>query len=509
MDITQEDVNELCAKMLVFANQLAGSKLFNYQSEFFLRIVEALIIGEAAELSILAARQSGKTESVGRAIAASMVLLPSLAKVERYSSLLNRFEHGVKVGVFAPTDDQSRIAHGRVAERLSTGPAEGILESMGLAVTGTSRGGVGKVIGLSNGSLVRRQTASPTAKIEGTTYHLALIDEAQDVDEKVLVKSVAPMLAFTGGTRVLTGTPTVTKGYFYKLIQTNKREETKPGSRQLHLEAGWEACAAENQDYKRYVQKEMLKLGEDSDEFSMSYRLQWKLTRGLFIPRGRLDHADERFLGDRTMGLVHEYHQTPVVLGIDPARTTDSTVVTALWVNWQRQDPYGNREVRILNWLEITNEEWETQYRRILAFAANYDVLKVRIDSQGMGSAVAERLKLLMGNRSEVQGIPSDTMNQEIRWKALLQLFERGLIAFPAAPSARKSRRYRRFIQQMDDLEKHYVQGRMLARAPNTADAHDDYPDSLALACLGAAGEVIPTGTVTANPFFGSRRKRR
>lgn len=506
--ISQEDVNELCAKAMVFSDQLCGTSLFRYQKLVFLRIFEALVIGEGAELTVLQSRQSGKTEATARAIAAAMILLPMLAKVEKYSKLLARYKTGLMVGVFAPTDDQSRIIHSRVADQLTSTAGKRMLAEIGLTVTGAGDRGVGRLVQLSNGSLIRRQTASPKAKIEGTSYHLILIDEAQDVDDRVIAKSIVPMLAFYNGTRVLTGTPTVVKGYFYNAIASGKRAQTKPGSRQMHYEAPWQSCAEENPDYAAFVENEKLRIGEDSDEFQMAFNLRWMLTRGLFVPQGRMDHRDQRFLGDVSMDLIHEYRRSPIVLGIDPARTTDSTVVTALWVNWHRQDPFGNREVRILNWMELTNEEWEVQYRKIMQFASNYDVGRVRVDAQGMGSAVAERIKLLMGPRVQVEGVPSDTVNQEKRWKALLELLERNLISWPASGNARKARRYRRFTQQMDELEKHYVQGRMIARAPNGGDAHDDYPDSLALACIGAVGDTVAQVQVMANPFTAHRRRR-
>ena len=76
---------------------------------------------------------------------------------------------------------------------------------------------------LSNGSRCRRQTANPRAKIEGSTYHIIVVDECQDADELVIRKSIHPMLASTGGSMVKIGTPGYHKGDFYKAINLNKR----------------------------------------------------------------------------------------------------------------------------------------------------------------------------------------------------------------------------------------------------------------------------------------------
>ena len=82
----------------------------------------------------------------------------------------------------------------------------------------------------------------------------------------------------------------------------------------------------------------------------------------------------------------------PCVVGIDPARVKDSTVVTVMWVDWDFPDPAGYREHRILNWLEIHNTAWEEQYFQIMDFLDPYDIAYIGVDAQGMGSAVADRM---------------------------------------------------------------------------------------------------------------------
>ena len=81
-----------------------------------------------------------------------------------------------------------------------------------------------------------------------------------------------------------------------------------------------------NHNYERFIRKEMLRVGEDSDEFQMSYNCRWILERGMFTSQAIMDE-----LGDTSMGFVRNWAKTPCVVGIDPARKTDSTVVTVLW----------------------------------------------------------------------------------------------------------------------------------------------------------------------------------
>jgi hypothetical protein len=151
--------------------------------------------------------------------------------------------------------------------------------------------------------------------------------------------------------------------------------------------------------------------------------------------------------------------------------------------------------------LEINNEEWESQYFEIIDFLRNYNVYRIGVDAQGVGGAVAERLQLLMSN-IEVVAVSSDSKNQNDRWVHLTELIQRDQLVIPGHSKARRTRNWKRFNQQMSDLEKVYRGPYMLAAAPEEKGAFDDYPDSLAIACSMSVLESMPTVTVSDNPFF-------
>ena len=329
-----------------------------------------------------------------------------------------------------------------------------------------------------SGSYCRRQTANPRAKIEGASYHVIIVDEAQDADDTVIRKSIHPMLAFYAGTIVKIGTTGYTKGDFYKAININKRRQVNKRSRQNHFEYDYRTVCKYNPTYKKFIDKEKIRLGEDSEEFQMSYALKWMLERGMLVTEDELD-----YLADPSMQLVRGWHRSPCVVGIDPARVKDSTVVTVCWVDWDFPDPAGYREHRILNWLEIGNTAWEEQYFQIMDFLDPYDIISIGVDAQGMGSAVADRMQRLMGSRCEVIPYSSDAKNQAERWKHLIQLIQRQMFVYPGHSKARRTRVWRRFRQQMVDAEKVMRGQYLLIEAPDEKEAHDDYVDSAALAC--------------------------
>ena len=497
-ETSQEFVDQLVDKIVLFMNALSGrpdGALYPYQEKFARRCIESVLIGDAEEITALFSRQSGKSETVANVVATLMILLPRLAKV--YPDLLGKFERGMMIGLFAPVESQAETLFSRVVNHLTTPAAQEILGDPEIddKVIGKSR----EIRLINCGSFLQMATANPRAQIESKSYHLIIVDEAQAADDFVVRKSIHPMGAFYAATIVKTGTPTTHKGDFYKAIQLNKRRSTKRGGRTNHFEANWKECAKYNPNYSKSVRKEMLRMGEDSDEFQMSFNLKWLLERGMFVTSDVMEQ-----LGDKSMEIQKFWTASPVVVGIDPARKIDSTVVTVVWVDWDRPDEFGYYDHRILNWLEVQGDDWESQYGQIVDFLRHYDVLAVGVDANGVGDAVAQRLQILLP-RAEVHLLGSNTPDQSKRWKHLTQLIQRGLVSWPAHAKTRRLKTWRRFYQQMIDAEKVFKGPNVLVAAPNEAEAHDDYVDSLALACSLTADLTMPEVEVSSNPFYASR----
>ena len=494
-ELSKEFVKKLVDRCIQFMNALVGHELHPYQLPLARRIIESVIINDGDEVTALAARQSGKSETIANTVATLMVLLPRLAKM--YPDLLGKFKDGIWIGMFAPVEGQVETLFGRTVNRLTS---ERALEILGDPEIDDSLGkvpGVTRQIKLKNsGSSLMMMTANPRAKIESKSFHLIVIDECQEADDFVVSKSISPMLAYYSGTMVKTGTPTTKKNNFYRSIQINKRLETGRGRRQLHFEWDWKEVAKYNKNYEKFIKKEMIRIGESSDEFQLSYCCKWLLERGMFVTSTVMEE-----LGDTSQEIVKAWHRTPVVVGIDPARKVDSTVVTVVWVDWDRPDEFGYFDHRILNWLEIQSEDWEEQYFQIVNFLQSYDVLAVGVDANGVGDAVAQRLKLLLP-RAEVHALGSSQPEQSKRWKHLKALMDRRMVGWPAHAKTRRLKTWKRFYQQMSDLETKFQGPNFLAHAPEEAHAHDDFADSLAIACSLTMDLTMPSVEVTSSPFF-------
>jgi len=494
-ELSKEFVNKLIDRCVQFMDALVGHSLHPYQMPLARRIIESVIINDGEEVTALAARQSGKSETIANTVATLMVLLPRLAKM--YPDLLGKFSNGIMIGMFAPVEGQVETLFGRTVNRLTSERALEILgdpeidDNLG-RVSGVKR----KIVLKNSGSSLTMMTANPRAKIESESFHLIVIDECQEADDFVVSKSISPMLAYYSGTMVKTGTPTTSKNNFYRSIQLNKRRQTTRGKRQNHFEWDWREVSKVNANYGKYIKKEMLRIGEDSDEFQMSYNCKWLLERGMFITSSIMDE-----LGDTSAEITRAWHRTPVVVGIDPARKLDSTVVTVVWVDWDRPDEFGYFDHRVLNWLELQGDDWEDQYFQIVNFLSNYDVMYVGVDANGVGDAVAQRLKILLP-RAEVIPLTSSQSEQSKRWKHLKALIDRRMIGWPANSRTRRLSSWRRFYQQMTDLETKFTGPNFLAAAPDEAHAHDDFADSLAIACSLTLDQTMPSVEVTSSPFF-------
>lgn len=499
---SQAWVDHLVDKMVVVCNAIMpdDEELRPYQLPFARRIFESLIISDGETLTALCSRQSGKTEIVGSCLATAMIMLPVLARVYPETAL-KKYRRGVWVGAFAPVATQAKIVFSRIVSRLQTPAARAILADPEIRDKVVARGT--RVWLEASGSRAVQITCHPSATIEGETFHVILIDECQGADDEVVRKSVSPMGAATRATKIYTGTVDWQANVFYHTIQANKRRQLKRGRvRQNHFGWDWREVAKYVPEYGKSVQADMIVMGEDSDEFQMSYCCQWRLDKGMFTTADKMDQ-----LGDTSMqSLVRDYTDTPVVVGIDCARIKDRTVVTVVYVDWNNYDDAGFMHHRILNWLDLEGDDWETQYYKIMEFLSHYRVYKVGVDGGGLGDVVIDRLRNLMP-RIEFVPMGSAPAEQSSRWKYLKELMDRYQLVYPAGSRVKRLRSWRRFYQEMCDLEIEYKNANLKAFAPDDDNAHDDYPDSLAMACfLTKEDEDSGEETVTVYDNFLFRR---
>jgi hypothetical protein len=227
----------------------------------------------------------------------------------------------------------------------------------------------------------------------------------------------------------------------------------------------------------------------NSDEFRMSYRLHWILERGMFISPDQLEKLGLDYNG-KPYDIVEMRKNSHQVAGLDIAKVSDSTVLTIMEVDYNNVSPEGFFYKRILNWLEIFGDDHESQFYQIKDFLANYNVEKMCVDVTGVGDPVHDRLAAALPNINVIPYSFNRSSKSDL-YKYLLNDLSGGRIRYPNTPEVQKIRRQRKFISQLLDLEKSYVGEYMVCEHPNERDAHDDFPDSMALANWAAKEEGI------------------
>lgn len=534
--VPDETIIQLADKLFELAVQAAGIPLTLYQIEFGTRVTRSVMLEDCAELTALFSRQGGKTEVLAIVIAGLMVLLPTLAQ-QVPDERLAKFKNGIHIGLFAPSYDTVGILCSRLQDRLY---GHGMREVMADEEVGIDVPDDAKALALPNGSRAEAYTTHPKVPIEGHTYHLICTDESQFIPDIRMRKSIRPSGARTAATIVMLGTPSTERCEFYDACQRNRRNDLNltPLDRwkRQHFEYDWKECAKWSKRYAMYVEKERQRLGEDSDEFRMAYRLHWIIERSTFVPAEELNECglrQSRVLRRRyadgkvssfmcSNGVVTFDSKHRHVAGIDIGRSSDSTVITVLRVWWENPIKVGDTEVyytHIANWLELHGDDHEAQYPQIVSFLKNFRLDCVVIDATGRGDPIYDRLNADLREFS-VPVVPFvfGQVTKHQGYMLLQQEVKHGRLTYPAGAATQKMVKYRRFKQQFEDLEKGWRGKYMVVEAPKRTlagrrkkDMHDDYPDSTMLALHATQCKaVLHDMEVADNPFYsrGPRMQR-
>ncbi len=467
-------------KTIDFAEMVADIHLYKYQREFAWRVAYSLIINDGEEITSLFARQAGKTEAIAVLIAGCTILFPALAQV---FDEMKQFKHGLWVGVFAPIYDQALTTYDRINLRIRTETSLEILRDPDIQTQLIGRGA-----SLDNGSFVRVMSASKQSNIESKTYHLCVLEECQDIDEVKVLRSIHPMLASTNGTIVKIGTPNGRKCEFLSAIQRNRRKDLKVKDNRFknHFQFDYKTCQEANPRYKKYIDREIERFGLDGDFFRMAYRLHWMLEVGIFISEEKFDSCVQS-----SVKLVTDDENGVYVFGLDLGKANDSTVLTILELDVENIDEMGFYKKTIANWLEITGEDYESQFWQIWEYLAQYRILRGCIDKTAVGDPMSDRLYAMFEEQEvDIDPVVFSTQSKSRMYKYLLQEINAVRLVIPGHPSAIRTRKYKRFRNQMLDLEKQWRGQYMVISHPKVKNAHDDFSDSLALA-VWAGSEVF------------------
>ena len=506
---------KLVRKITIFAETLCGKRFYAYQVEFAQRIFRAILENDQDTITGLMARQCGKSYTVSLTTAAVMIILPILANMPMFldDPRLRLFRDGMKVGIFAPCKDQSQIIFDNVKDFFSSARAREILESPEFNISfGTFNGNKITLIfnNLDIKSSIVCKSASDGANVEGGTYHLCICDESQDISNYKYRKSIFPTTSHFNGTKILIGTPTIKKNFFYDAIQLNK---SKWKSRKIafrnHLEYDSDTIIKYNPYYAKTVQAAIELMGEGSEEFLMNYKLKWLFNYGMFI-------NSEKFLAE-PIALSKEGRQRsceqPCYVGIDVGKANDSTVVTVgiadkshpIIIEKSKEigaEDYVIYDVKIVDWLEIVGDNYEQQFYEIMDYLKNFNVKVCIIDGTGVGSPVADRLAANVS--FPVIPFVFTPPSKSMLMKYFNAYINANCFHYPSNEETQSTIEYKKFQEQCVELTKDYRGNNLVVAAPKERNKHDDYPFSAALMVWSMKHQVGDVEEISTNKFIES-----
>ena len=518
---------ELVNRIYNFCEAYSGRVMYPYQGQFSKRIIRSVLENDGAEITALFSRQSGKTETVAITVGGLMIILPQLANMPMFldDPRLQMFKDGFWVGIFAPSQRQAQTTYNRMRGRMMCKEAQAVLQDPDFRLEFTTSNG--QTVALSNGSFCTAISASDGSNIEGESFKFIICEECQDISNFKIRKSIHPMGAAYNATICKIGTATTFKGDFYEAIKRNKKEYEDGKLRiRNHFEYNYKVVMKYNPKYAKYIEREKRSLGETSDEFRMSYNLEWIISRGMFVDLEKL----EKECGDEYLSRVSSDHVANHVIGIDVGggssknrNEADSTVATVVEVDWNNpvlmessKDEETGEDIIYLafntyikDWLEVSPEiadNYEEQYSIIMDYIKNFRVSRIVIDATREAS-LGQRIQANV--RCEVWLFTFSSKSKSEIYKHLQTEINTGRARFPMSKSTIVTKEYQKFTQQLADLQKSYSGSYLVVSHPDERGAHDDYPDSWALALWGTkdAGQVDNTETQDRNKVLSVHKQ--
>lgn len=451
-----------------------GITFYPYQELISDRILEALIQNlrltasaneddiknlKLIEIPIEISRQAGKTTAVVYTVEFILTWLSVY------------FERKINIGIFAPQIEQARtdfetlkIALRRVKDMIV------VTEEQQRDIKDQENA---KTLVLPDGSSCYISPVTKTSKPESKTLDLMIFEESQDLDDKIVKESIWPIGASTNAPRVYIGTAGTRICHFYRLGQTGEAiklyfDQIAKQRRDTYVKTG----DARHLVYEQAVSQEIERSGADADEIQRPYFGKWLIGTGQFCTQEDIE-ALESLSNKRK--LTQQYKKSPCFVGIDTAKNPDSTVVTIMRYNAEIQ------KKEVLYWLELRGDNYQSQFDVINYTLSNYSVVAIAIDSTGQGDFMPDMFEAHTHWQDENSGlyrIKFSATSKDNMYKNLKVSIKELLTTLPDL----STKTGEKFKQQMLDLQQEYKGQLLSVHHPDSADAHDDFPDSWALA---------------------------
>ena len=440
----------------------AMPRLRAYQCEAGRAVIESIFQRRGRSISVQIARQGGKNE-----LSAQIELL-----------LLTAAGHGGDAIKCAPTfHPQLQVSRRRLWTRIGQAGLRNVARLEPDAV----RLGDARVLFLS---------AGPQSNIVGHTAGLLLeVDEAQDVDAAKFDREFRPMAAATDATTVYYGTPWDEGTLLERAKQAHLEAERRDGVRR-HFEYDWQAVAACNPAYARFVEGERERLGATHPIFLTQYCLKLIASGGRLlteVQRAQLAGEHRRLARPAAgegyaagLDLAGGDDGQPTGEARSPAAARrDATVLTVGRIVQPAHDaPVQEPRVEIVEHLAWTGEPHETLLPRLIDLLGDvWRVARVAVDATGLGETTARLLAQALGEE-RVQAVKCSAERKSQLGFGLLAAINGGRLKMYRGDGSPEQRE---FWRQCERARSAYRANRTMNFFVDPAEGHDDYLMSAAL----------------------------
>ena len=489
--VNEDDLNTIFGLRDSFVLQVRGRTYYPSQRRFSNAVIKSVFNYNGDILATEFTRQHGKTTIVTETVGFILLFYYQIC----WRLGLFSFP-AFNVGFFAPQQQQTFSSFQMLKDFLTDAK-----DKVGFKFNFDTFNG--DTITITEDGVPKRQaycfTASPTSNPESKTLHLILYDESQDLIDMKVEKSIEPMGASTNATQVFIGVAGYRRCKFWKYLQNLPAEnkfvipvtEALKEREELYRSTG----NLIHLFYKKHLEKKLRLEGidENSDHYKTQYLLQWILERGQFITYDDLMLLEKDYLIEREWGsAIHCYG------GIDWGKMKDSTVLTVVDI-----------EGRIIGWHEWIGDNYNVQFEEIADLIRDrYHGMKaLHCDATATQDMGVDQMRGALMSRShpcKVIGVKFTSESKDSMYKNLSRLMTKvskmvegkeiiirnAVLQFPLKyPDMQKKEK---FIIQFTDLQKDVKNERWKCDHPEGPQYHDDYTDSLALACIAFKPVTVP-----------------
>jgi len=343
-------------------------------------------------------------------------------------------------------------------------------------------------------------SADDSSNVVGHTAGLLLeVDEAQDVSRDKFDGQFRPMASSTGATTVYYGTPWDDSTLLAQATETNLELERRDGIRR-HFEADWTAVAEQNADYRRYVEGERARLGENHPLFRTQYALKTVSGGGRLFSgsqraqlqgghtRRREPNSGETCVAGLDVGgqaFGRSENLEPRAEGREPrTRAHDATVLTIARVIPPPSDAIVPEPgLEVVEHLAFSGDPHDAIFARLADLLGRvWGVRRLAIDATGLGETLARLLARALGDEV-VRPLRFTAESKSRLGYGLLAAVNGGRLRMYAPDG---SEEYRAFWREMDAARVAYRPNQTMNFYVDPSEGHDDYLVSLALAADAA-----------------------